>query len=95
MINLAQIGSDNVQMWWITLGVGLVVAIVVILLLQLLLISVDKVENRVKTLWETATTLARNTATTWLLDQAGHSVEEIGEEAAARMQSQPPRGRTT
>lgn len=95
MITLAQVGADNVQMWWITLGVGLVVAVVVILLLQLLLISVDKVENRVKTLWETATTLARNTATTWLLEQVGHTVEEIGEEAAARAQSPPPRGRTT
>lgn len=95
MIILAQIGADNVQMWWITLGVGLVVAVVVILLLQILLISVNKVENRVKTLWETATTLARNTATTWLLEQAGHSVEEIGEEAASKIQSQSPRGRTT
>lgn len=93
MIILAQAGADNIQMWWITLGVGLVVATVVTLLLQILLVSVKKVEDNVKTLWETATTLARNTATTWLLKEAGDNLEEIEGAAASRM-GQPPHDRT-
>ncbi|MBW3590414.1 MAG: hypothetical protein KY393_00940 [Actinobacteria bacterium] len=91
---LAQAGADNIQMWWITLGVGLVVAAVVTMLLQILLVSVNKVENNVKTLWETATTLARNTATTWLLKEAGDNLEEIERVAASRMEK-PPHERTT
>lgn len=77
---LAQLDpQDTQQMWWLTLGAGLLVAAVVTMLLQLLLVSVVKVERNVKKLWQTATTLARNTATTWMLEQTADAVEEIAE----------------
>ncbi len=71
--------------WSITLGAGMVVAVVVTILLQILLLSVIKVERNVKTLWETATTLARNTATTWLLAAVAETIEEIEKEAAGKV----------
>ncbi len=83
-MNLGDLAEGNI-VWWLTLAVGLVVAVVVAILLQILLTSVIKVERNVKTLWETATTLARNTATTWLLASVAETIEEIEKEAAARV----------
>ena len=76
--------AEGYGLWWVTLGAGLVVAVVVTILLQILLVSVIKVERNVKRLWETATTLARNTATTWLLAEVAQTVEEIEREAVAK-----------
>lgn len=74
--------SDDTQvLWWVTLGVGLVVAVVVVILLQLLLNAVGAVERNVITLWDTATTVARNTATTWQLDSTGDQLDAIKAEA--------------
>ncbi len=74
--------SDDTQvLWWITLGVGLVVAVVVVILLQLLLNAVGVVERNVTTLWHTATTVARNTATSWQLDSTGDQLDRIKAEA--------------
>lgn len=67
--------------WWATLAVGLVVALVVVALLQLLLIAVKKIEANVKVLWQTATTVARNTATSWMLGNTADSLEELKAEA--------------
>jgi hypothetical protein len=67
--------------WWSTLGLGLVVAVVVVILLQALLIAVRQIEENVKVLWQTATTVARNTATSWLLDNTADGLEELKAEA--------------
>ena len=78
---LAELAPDVERIWWITLGVGLVVAVVVVGLLQLLLQAVNRVERNVVELWQTATTVARNTATSWLLAQTGDALEELKAEA--------------
>ncbi|MFN2489514.1 MAG: hypothetical protein ABR529_07225 [Actinomycetota bacterium] len=80
-MTLAALSGDAQLAWWLTLGVGLVVAVVVVVLLQLLLNAVKNVEKNVITLWETATTVARNTATTWLLADTAHALEELKAEA--------------
>lgn len=69
------------QLWWIALGTGLVVAVVAWMLLAHLLITVKRIERNVSVLWNTATTVARNTATTWQLGQTGDALEEIKAEA--------------
>lgn len=79
---VAQLPSEVETMWWITLAVGLAVAIVVLLLLQMLLGSVKHVERNVIRLWETATTVARNTATTWLLGHTATTLDEIKAEVS-------------
>lgn len=75
------LADDTQTLWWITLGIGLVVAVVVVVLLQLLLNAVDKVERTVITLWDTATTVARNTATSWQLGSTGDQLDRIKAEA--------------
>ncbi|MDP9069474.1 MAG: hypothetical protein M3N53_14190 [Actinomycetota bacterium] len=80
-MNLAALPSDVQTMWWITLGVGLVIALVVVFLLHTLLREVRRIDSNVKTLWSTATMVARNTATTWLLNDTADELEAIKAEA--------------
>jgi hypothetical protein len=80
-MTLAALPGDVQALWWVTLGVGLVVAIVVVVLLQTLLNAVRRVERSVLTLWETATTVARNTATTWMLNETAEALDDIKAEA--------------
>lgn len=68
-------------LWWITLGVGFVVALVAIVLLQLFLNQVRRIERGSLDVWETATTVARNTATTWMLAQTPVKLDRLTEEA--------------
>jgi hypothetical protein len=59
--------SEHVTIWWVTLGMGAVVAAVVVALLSLLVGLVRDIDENVKETWDTATRVARNTATTWML----------------------------
>lgn len=78
---LAALPSDVQTIWWITLAVGLVVAVVVVVLLHTLLRTVRRVDASVKELWSTATMVARNTATTWLLNDTARALEDVKAEA--------------
>jgi hypothetical protein len=80
-MTLAALSSDVQTIWWVTLALGLVVAVVVVILLQRLLRAVQKVERNVIELWATATTVARNTATTWLLAGTAEALEDTKAEA--------------
>lgn len=77
---LAALDPDIETLWWITLAAGLVVAIVVLVLLHALLNAVNKVERNVITLWETAATVAQNTATTWMLGEEHVALDELRSE---------------
>ena len=68
-------------LWWVTLGLGLIVAVAATALLQLLLNQVRRVERAALDVWETATTVARNTATTWMLTQTTVRLDRLTEEA--------------
>ena len=59
--------STNQTAWWITLAVGLVVALVVWGLLETLRRSVLEVERAVDDVWTMGKRLAQNTATTHTL----------------------------
>lgn len=72
---------SNETLWWITLGVLLVVAIVVWVLLHLLYRAVVRVDEEAGAAWEMGTRVARNTATTWMLAQTARIGKEIKEEA--------------
>jgi hypothetical protein len=67
MLGLA---SEHLTFWSITLGLGAVVIAAVILLLFLLVQFVKDIDFNVRETWETATRVAQNTATTWMLTQA-------------------------
>lgn len=75
------VAQQTQTLWWITLAVGLVVAVVVVVLLELLLRAVEQVRANVISLWNTATTVARNTATTWQLGTTAEALEQVKAEA--------------
>ena len=68
-------------LWWVTLGVGLVVAVAATTLLQLFLNQVRRVERAAEDVWEAAKPVARNTATTWMLQQTTVRLDRLTEEA--------------
>jgi hypothetical protein len=62
--------------WWITLGVGLVVALVVWGLLEALRRTVNEIDEAVDRVWTMGKRVAQNTATTHMLG----STQELGAE---------------
>lgn len=72
----------DTQLWWLTLGLGLVVAVVAWVLLQILYVSVKRIDRNVRSAWETATRLAANTATTWMLGETPSAVQALSQELA-------------
>jgi hypothetical protein len=79
--------STNETVWWITLGVGLVVAVVVWLLLETLRRTVNEVERSVDEVWTMGKRLAQNTVTSHLLlttkARGGGLLAELEEHRAA------------
>ena len=71
----------NETLWWITLGVGLVVALVVWALLHMLYRNVKAIDEGLFEVWAVGKRVARNTATTWMLGQTARIAGEIKEEA--------------
>ena len=67
--------------WWLTLAIGLVVAIVVVVLLHTLYRAVRRIDENVLSVWMMGKQVARNTATTWLLGQTPRIAGEIKAEA--------------
>ncbi len=59
--------TTNQTLWWITLGVGLVVAIVVLVLLETLRRTVKDINRAATEVWTMGKRLAQNTQTTHLL----------------------------
>ncbi|HEX2028014.1 MAG TPA: hypothetical protein VHF25_08455 [Nitriliruptorales bacterium] len=80
-MNLLALATEFQTFWWVALGMGLVVVIVVIALLTLLLRIVQGIDTGVREVWETATRLASNTATTLQLHETGAALKELREEA--------------
>lgn len=69
-------------LWWIALGLGAVVAVVAVVLLQVFLGYVRRVERGAEAIWEAGKQVARNTATTWMLTQTSERLDELTAEAA-------------
>ncbi len=68
--------------WWaITLGLGLVVAVVAVVLLQTFLRQLHRIERGAERLWHTGKLVAGNTATTWQLGTTSGRLEQLIEEA--------------
>lgn len=71
----------DTTLWWITLGVGLVVAVIAVVLLQTFLSAVLRIEEGAKAIWEAGKQVARNTATTWQLEDTSRRLDELTREA--------------
>jgi hypothetical protein len=84
--------STNETWWAITLAVGLVVALVVWALLEILRRTVNEVDRAVADVWTMGKRLAQNTQTTHLLlttkARGGELLEEVQEHGRAAERSQ-------
>ncbi len=78
---LLDVAAEHVTFWWVTLGLGAVVISAVILLLSLLVTFVDDIDKNVREVWDTATRVAQNTATTWMLTDTSDRLDMLVEEA--------------
>ena len=72
--------STNQTLWWITLAVGLVVAVVVWILLERLRRAVEHVDRDVSDVWTMGKRVAQNTSTTYLLQTTKARGVELAEE---------------
>lgn len=82
MMLLAALTGTEETIWFIILGIGLVVVAVVIALLTLLIRLVNYIDTGAAELWETATQLAANTATTWQLNATLENMHKLKNELA-------------
>lgn len=67
--------------WWMTLGLGLVVALIAVVLLQVFYLAVRRIERGSEAIWGAGKEVARNTATTWMLHQTTIRLDGLTEEA--------------
>lgn len=67
--------------WAISLGLGLVVAVVAVALLQAFYSQVRRIERGAEAVWASGKAVARNTATTWMLDRTSTELDALTEEA--------------
>lgn len=67
--------------WAIALVLGLVVAVVAVVLLEVFLRSVHRVERGAEQVWQAGKEVARNTATTWLLPETSKRLDLLTDEA--------------
>jgi len=72
--------STNQTLWWVTLAVGLVVAVVVWVLLERLRRSVVEVDRDVSDVWTMGKRVAQNTSTTYLLQTTKARGVDLAEE---------------
>jgi len=79
--------QEHITAWWTTLGLGVVLIVAVIVLLSLLVSFVKDIDTNVRETWDTATRLASNTATTWMLQQTATRVEDLGNEVDKHIQA--------
>jgi len=79
-VDVLGLASEHLTFWSITLGLGAVVISAVILLLFLLVQFVKDIDRNVRETWETATRVAQNSATTWMLNQTGSLTGDLRDE---------------
>ncbi len=72
---------SNEAYWWIALALGLVVAVVAVVLLEIFLRQVHRVEHGAGLVWTAGKQVARNTATTWLLPETSGRLDLLTDEA--------------
>ena len=72
---------SNEAYWFLALGLGLVVAVVAVVLLEMFLRQVHRIERGAELVWQAGKEVARNTATTWLLPETSRRLDLLTEEA--------------
>lgn len=69
------------EYWLLTLALGLVVAVVAVVLLEVFLRQVHRIERGAAEVWTAGKQVAGNTATTWLLGETSQRLSLLTDEA--------------
>jgi pyruvate dehydrogenase complex dehydrogenase (E1) component len=67
--------------WLLALGLGLVVAVVAVVLLETFLRQVHRIERGADEVWAAGKRVAANTSATWLLGQTSQRLDQLTEES--------------
>ncbi len=67
--------------WFLALGLGLVVAVVAVVLLEIFLRQVHRIERGAGLVWTAGKQVAGNTATTWMLGETSERLGLLTDEA--------------
>ena len=67
--------------WFLALGLGLVAAVIAVVLLEMFLRQVHRIERGAELVWQAGKEVARNTATTWLLPETSKRLDALTDEA--------------
>jgi hypothetical protein len=85
-MNIMALATEHVTMWWVSIGIGFVVCLVVIVLLSLLTVFVKDIDDGVKDVLNTAGGIAGNTGKISALGQTAELTavlrDELGRHAA-------------
>ena len=76
--------------WFLALGLGLVVAVVAVVLLETFLRDVHRIERGAGLVWTAGKQVAGNTATTWLLGETSRRLDVLTEEAGRHIELLAP-----
>ncbi len=76
--------------WFLALGLGLVVAVVAVVLLEIFLRQVHRIERGAGLIWTAGKQVAGNTATTWLLGETSQRLAILTDEAGLHAQLLTP-----
>lgn len=91
-MSLLALSDGVIVAWWVALGVGLVVALVVWALLEILRRTVLEIDTGVTAVWTMGKRVAQNTQTTYLLQTTKSRgvdlLEELGHHAALAERSE-------
>lgn len=68
---------SDVALWWIALGLGVVVLIVAVALLHAFLRQVHRIEHNAGAIWRAGKAVAGNTSTTWQLDMTADKLDAL------------------
>jgi hypothetical protein len=81
--------------WGVALGLGLVVAVVAVVLLEVFLRQVHRIERDAADVWQAGKEVARNTATTWLLPETSKWLDVLTAEAGRHAELLTPEPAST
>lgn len=81
--------------WFLCLGLGLVVAVVAVVLLEVFLRQVHRIEHGAGQVWQAGKEVARNTSTTWLLQETSNRLDLLTDEAMEHVALLTPASGTT
>lgn len=79
--------SDSTVLWWIAIGIGLVVVVCVIVLLSLLSAFVKDIDERVNVVAVQLINVVGNTGTSPHVHEAARLVEALGVEVGAHVKA--------